>query len=234
MDEIRISLKKSIDDSYSIYLGTGIFKSQINAEIGRLSPSKITVITDSNLYKRYAGILESSIEFADKQIIQYPAGEENKNIGTLMQCFDAMLSFGMDRKSLVIAFGGGVTGDMAGLLAAVYMRGVNLIQVPTSVIAMVDSSIGGKTAIDVPLGKNLFGIFYQPKTVIIDVDFFEDASGTGVYQRAGGSDQTRDRKGFRLFRSDTEECETRTEPRPEADTFGNPSELPDQTKRGGS
>jgi 3-dehydroquinate synthase len=104
-------------------------------------------------------------------IFSFPAGEKQKSLSTILELFTSLVQANFDRKSLIIAFGGGVVGDMGGFLASIFLRGVPFIQVPTSLLAMVDSSIGGKTGVDTTDGKNLMGSFYQPRTVIIDMDF---------------------------------------------------------------
>jgi 3-dehydroquinate synthase len=100
----------------------------------------------------------------------FAAGEEAKNLDTLEYLYGEAVSAGLDRKSVIVALGGGVVGDTAGYLAASYMRGIDFIQIPTSLVAQVDSSIGGKTGVDLPQGKNLVGAFHQPRLVILDVD----------------------------------------------------------------
>lgn len=131
---------------------------------------KAAVITDSNVGPLYAGAAAASLEAAGFQVFThiFPAGESSKVLGSI----GAMLAFLADnaftRSDLVIALGGGVTGDMAGFAAAVYMRGIDYVQLPTSLLAQIDSSVGGKTAVDLPQGKNLCGAFWQPRLVLID------------------------------------------------------------------
>ena len=106
-------------------------------------------------------------------IIDFPAGEGAKNIGTAIAIVERLMKLGADRKSALVALGGGVVGDMTGFIASTFMRSIPYIQIPTTLMAQVDSSIGGKTAIDLPEGKNLLGTFYQPKGVFIDVKFLD-------------------------------------------------------------
>jgi 3-dehydroquinate synthase len=171
MKKIHINLEKAVDLSYDITIGNGIFADTINSYLNNLSPSKIAVVTDSNIDNIYGDFLNDIFkEFSCVKAV-FPAGEENKKMDTIMSLFSQLAQANLDRKSLMIAFGGGVTGDMAGFLASIYMRGIPFIQVPTSLLAMVDSSVGGKTGVDTPEGKNLAGAFYQPQSAIIDVGF---------------------------------------------------------------
>jgi 3-dehydroquinate synthase len=111
--------------------------------------------------------------FAQVQLIVLPDGEAHKNLSTLNTIFDALLGAACDRKTILFALGGGVVGDMAGFAAACYMRGVPYVQVPTTLLAQVDSSVGGKTAVNHPLGKNMIGVFNQPLRVVADLDVLE-------------------------------------------------------------
>jgi 3-dehydroquinate synthase len=140
-----------------------------------LPNKKIFFISDSNVSKIYLSKFES-ILIKEKFIVEsfsFKAGEQSKNIKILTDIYDYALKIGVDRKFSVIALGGGVVGDVAGLFASTYMRGLNFVQIPTSLLAMVDSSIGGKTGIDLKNGKNIVGTFYQPKFVYINSNFIE-------------------------------------------------------------
>lgn len=172
MQNIKVKLNKKVDDSYNIHIGKGI----INTIPETLSFENIAysyvLITDSNVEELY-GInlynkLKSSFDKVD--LISFPAGEQSKNRKIKSFIEDRMFKGGFARDSAVIAIGGGVVGDIAGFVAATYTRGIPYIQVPTSLVACVDSSIGGKTAIDTNYGKNLIGAFYQPKAVYIDIE----------------------------------------------------------------
>lgn len=116
--------------------------------------------------------VEQALARTGKKLLKIllPDGEQHKTLETLNQIFDAMLGAQLDRKAVIVALGGGVIGDMAGFAAAVYMRGIRFVQVPTTLLAQVDSSVGGKTAVNHPLGKNMLGAFYQPIAVEIDTD----------------------------------------------------------------
>ncbi len=142
-----------------------LVKSVTNAE-------KVTVITDSNVEKLYAKRVVSSLESEgfDTSLFVFEAGEKQKNLATIASMYNHMADFRMSRKDIVVALGGGVVGDMAGFAAATYMRGIDFVQIPTSLLAQVDSSVGGKTGVDIPQGKNLVGAFHQPRLVIIDPD----------------------------------------------------------------
>jgi 3-dehydroquinate synthase len=123
--------------------------------------------TVAGLYgKRLLGDLRGQGLAAD--LLSFPHGEAHKNIATVAQLASGAAQLGLDRKSMIIALGGGVSGDIAGFLASAYMRGIPFVQAPTSLLAQVDSSVGGKTGVDIPEGKNLFGSFYQPRAVFID------------------------------------------------------------------
>ena len=159
--------------SYDIVIDRGLLP-HVGSRIKTLLPKteKIAVITDSNVGPLYASLLQESLEKegVTVTVLTFPAGEESKNLKTLGFLYDSLAETGLTRSDAVVALGGGVTGDMGGLAAATFLRGVAFIQIPTSLLAMVDSSVGGKVAIDLSGGKNLVGAFYQPKAVFIDPD----------------------------------------------------------------
>ena len=130
------------------------------------------VITNPTVAALYGSLVRSSLENSGYVVaqIEMPDGEEYKNSTTLNRIYDGLLAAGVDRSSFVVALGGGVVGDVAGYAAATWLRGIPFVQVPTTLLAQVDSSVGGKTGIDHPKGKNLIGAFYQPRLVLIDVD----------------------------------------------------------------
>lgn len=139
---------------------------------GGLPPAtRAVIVTNDKVGPLYADALERTLSplFPRVQRIVLPDGEEHKNWETLERIFDAMLAEEADRKAMVFALGGGVIGDMAGFAAASYMRGVPFVQVPTTLLAQIDSSVGGKTAINHPRGKNMIGAFYQPQRVVADI-----------------------------------------------------------------
>ena len=162
--------------SYDIEIERGLLP-HVGGKIKTLLPKaeKIAIITDSHVGPLYVSLLRESLEkegFASTVLI-FPAGEENKNLKTLGSLYDRLAEAGLTRSDAVLALGGGVTGDMGGLAAATFLRGVAFIQIPTSLLAAVDSSVGGKVAIDLSSGKNLVGAFYQPKAVFIDPDLLK-------------------------------------------------------------
>lgn len=154
---------------YNIYVKEGLLQS-----IGEMIPevfngNKVAIISDSNVSKLYMADL--SIQLAKKYMvveIVVPAGEESKRLEQAAEIYNRLSAARIGRSDLIVALGGGVIGDLAGFVAATYMRGLPFVQVPTSLLAQVDSSIGGKVAVDIPSGKNLVGAFYQPKAVYID------------------------------------------------------------------
>ena len=133
---------------------------------------RIAVVTDSNVAPLYLERVHKSLEGAGFAVcgITVPAGESSKSMEMLGQLYDQMLDFGLSRTDAVVALGGGVVGDLAGFAAATLLRGVDYVQIPTTLLAQVDSSVGGKVAIDLPAGKNLAGAFWQPRLVLMDPD----------------------------------------------------------------
>lgn len=155
--------------SYPIYIGPALLSS------GKIFASHITghqvmVVTNDTIARLYLDDLTQALSGYDVHTKVLPDGEQYKNMDTLTSIFDALLEVPCDRQSTVIALGGGVVGDIAGFAAACYQRGVALIQVPTTLLAQVDSSVGGKTAVNHAMGKNMIGAFYQPKAVIADTN----------------------------------------------------------------
>jgi len=155
---------------YDVLVAPGLL-AEAGFRLSRLSRSrKAAIVTDSNVGPLYADQLEESLASAGFDVIRdsIPAGEANKNLATLATIYDQLLDGGVERSTPILALGGGVVGDMAGFAAATVLRGVPFAQVPTTLLAMVDASVGGKTGVDHPAGKNLIGAFYQPITVLID------------------------------------------------------------------
>ena len=134
------------------------------------SDKRMAIITDSNVNALYAERLAASLKNAGMDVVKYvfPAGEQSKTVDTYIKVINFLAENRLTRSDAVVALGGGVVGDLAGFAAATYLRGIKLIQIPTTLLACVDSSVGGKTAVDLPTGKNLLGAFYQPHFVLID------------------------------------------------------------------
>lgn len=157
--------------SYPIHIGSNLI-GQADLYKSHLKGSFTAVITNETVAPLYADRLVKTLEALGQKVrlVILPDGEVYKTWETLQKIFDALLESGADRKSTLIALGGGVIGDMTGFAAASYMRGIRFIQVPTTLLSQVDSSVGGKTGINHPLGKNMIGAFYQPQAVIADLD----------------------------------------------------------------
>lgn len=157
----------NISQKSVIHCGEGSFEKYTK----RFSQEKVFLITDDNVYNLYRNLIDKTFKNCVKHVIC--AGELSKNTRVLLQILQAMLKAGMRRNGTVIALGGGVVGDIAGLAASLYMRGVHIVQIPTTLLAQVDSSVGGKTAVDMEGVKNVIGAFYQPEEVIIDPLFLK-------------------------------------------------------------
>ncbi|AVS69662.1 3-dehydroquinate synthase [Paracidovorax avenae] len=158
------------DRSYGIDIGAGLLGDALT--YGALPKAACAlVVTNETVAPLYAEPLRAALSahYAEVVLAVLPDGEEHKDWPTLNRIFDTLLSHGCDRKTVLFALGGGVVGDMTGFAAASYMRGVPFVQVPTTLLAQVDSSVGGKTAINHPLGKNMIGAFYQPQLVVCDL-----------------------------------------------------------------
>jgi shikimate kinase/3-dehydroquinate synthase len=157
--------------SYPIVIGAGALD---DAELmaRHIDGDKVAIVTNTTIAPLYLERVRGGLEAQGKQVISIvlPDGEEYKTWSSLMQIFDVLLANKCDRKTTLLALGGGVIGDLTGYAAASYMRGVGFIQVPTTLLAQVDSSVGGKTGINHPLGKNMIGAFYQPRIVVADID----------------------------------------------------------------
>ena len=158
--------------SYEVKIGAGLL-CRLGDEAAAVCKGKTAVIiSDSNVFPLYGEIASKSLEKSGFSVISYvfPAGEASKNGSTYLSILNFLAENHVTRTDCLIALGGGVVGDMTGFVAATYLRGIAYIQVPTTLLAAVDSSVGGKTAIDLPAGKNLAGAFYQPRLVLCDID----------------------------------------------------------------
>ena len=157
--------------SYPILIGAGLVDHAVSFDrVG--AGSSALIVSNTTVAPLYAERLVRALQprHAHVRVLALPDGEQYKTWETLNQIFDELLAHGADRKTVLYALGGGVVGDMTGFAAASYMRGVPFVQVPTTLLAQVDSSVGGKTAINHPLGKNMIGAFYQPQVVVCDLD----------------------------------------------------------------
>lgn len=183
---IHVNTKRS----YDIHVGRGLLDSAGELISPLAKTKKVAVVTDSNVEKLYSTRLLKSLENAgfDVKLHVFPAGEKHKNHETLLGIYSFLAQNNFTRADLIVALGGGVVGDVAGFAAATYMRGINFVQVPTTLLAQIDSSIGGKTAVDLSEGKNLVGAFWQPILVICDPDtlktldkrIFSDGMGEAI------------------------------------------------------
>jgi 3-dehydroquinate synthase len=166
---IIVDLPESNKLSYPIFIGTDLLPKIV--EFMPKNISTVVIITDDIVRNLYALQLEMHLKMAGYTtlLLSFTAGEQSKNIVTKCQLEEKMLAAGCDRQSLILALGGGVVGDLAGFIAATYMRGISYMQLPTTLLAILDSSVGGKTGIDTPYGKNLIGAFWQPIAVLADL-----------------------------------------------------------------
>ena len=169
MPKISVNLG---ENSYDISIVRGLRK-EFGKKIAALSSAtKVAVITDETVDALYGVELEKDLAQENKKVLRiaFKPGEPSKNIDTLEEIYNKLADFGMTRSDLIITLGGGVPGDMGGFAAATFLRGIAFVQIPTTLLAQIDSSVGGKVAIDLKSGKNLVGSFYQPKAVLIDPD----------------------------------------------------------------
>ncbi len=167
------TIKVTASKSYEVMIGTGLLNSLGQHLLPIFKKTcKIAIISDSNVWPIYGKITEKALIDAGFSVVNFvfSAGESSKTADTYLQILNFLAKNHLTRSDAVLALGGGVTGDMTGFVAATYLRGIRYIQVPTTLLAMVDSSVGGKTAIDLPAGKNLVGAFYQPCLVLCDLD----------------------------------------------------------------
>lgn len=158
------------EKSYEIIVGSNILQ-QLQIFLQTKNYNKIIAISDKNVIKFHRQKLKNIVENID--FVEVEAGESSKSFAIFEKVCEEILQKNIDRHTLLIAFGGGVVGDLTGFCASVLLRGIDFIQIPTTLLAMVDSSVGGKTAINSNVGKNLIGSFYQPKLVLCDIDFLE-------------------------------------------------------------
>ena len=172
MRKVRVALG---EESYDILIGYGLEK-ELQSFVQESGFSKqAMLVTDSNVGPLYGEKVRAILEAGGLHVsvVTIPAGESSKSLAVAEKLYTRAIELGLDRKSPIFALGGGVVGDLAGFIAATYMRGVPFVQLPTSLLAQVDSSVGGKVAVNHALGKNLIGAFYQPKGVFMDLSMME-------------------------------------------------------------
>jgi 3-dehydroquinate synthase len=169
---LSLSLRLAHDD-YTVLVGSGLLArcAEFIAGAG-LKAARAAIVTDSNVGPLYADAVASSLRDAgiEPVVLTVPAGEASKSMECLTEVCRGMLRAGLDRKSFLVALGGGVVGDLAGFAAAIFQRGIPCVQIPTTIVSQVDSSVGGKTGVNTPEGKNLLGAFHQPRLVLADTD----------------------------------------------------------------
>jgi len=186
-----MELTVNTSKSYQIIIERGCIDQIGTRAAGLFKPgSKALIISDTNVAPIYAERVSASLHQAGfpASPFVFPAGEESKRFSSIEKMYAALAENGLTRTDFIVALGGGVTGDMAGFAAATYLRGISFIQIPTSLLAQIDSSVGGKTAVDLPQGKNLVGAFHQPSLVLIDPEtlstlpprYFSDGMGEAI------------------------------------------------------
>jgi 3-dehydroquinate synthase len=173
MNKITVNLNRKIGNSYEIHIGDQILDRMALILARQSWAERYVIVTDTRIDTLHGERVQQALESADLRAerITVPPGEEAKAIGTVLMVTEKLTSLGADRQTALIALGGGVIGDLTGFAASIYMRGIPVIQVPTTLLAQVDSGIGGKTGVDTEWGKNILGTFHQPKGVFIDISF---------------------------------------------------------------
>ncbi len=170
----RVHVKASRE--YDVLIGEGLLDKAGELTAKVVKPCKCLIVTDDTVDELYGDRVQISFSYAGFNVTRFtfPAGEASKNLSTLSDILNALGEGGFSRGDMIVALGGGVVGDIAGFAAAIYTRGIRFVQVPTTLLAAVDSSVGGKTAIDMPFGKNMVGAFHQPALVVTDTDVLRD------------------------------------------------------------
>ncbi|NRA87738.1 MAG: 3-dehydroquinate synthase [Rhizobiales bacterium] len=185
-EKITVKLSNAEDDrSYDIYVGRRLIEFAGQLIKPHLKRNFTVIVTDENVAKYHLADLQASLstQEIECEAIILPAGEKSKSMAVLEQLLEQLIEFGGERNDVITVLGGGVMGDLAGFAASVLRRGVDFVQIPTSILAQVDSSVGGKTGINSPHGKNLIGAFHQPKLVLADIDILDTLSDRHI--RAG-------------------------------------------------
>ena len=166
METLQLALGER---SYPIHIGSGL-RSRSELLSPHIASGQVCIVTNETVAPLYLADLQHSLSAYKVCTVVLPDGEEYKTLETVSRIYDTLLEHNFSRSCTLIALGGGVVGDMCGFAAATYQRGVNFIQIPTTLLSQVDSSVGGKTGVNRPLGKNMVGAFYQPRCVLIDID----------------------------------------------------------------
>ncbi len=184
MRKVRVDLGEK---SYDIVIGYDIGQEIVDFVKGAGYSKKALLVTDTHVGPLYGKQVQQLLTEAglEAALMQIPAGESSKNLTVANELFTRAIELGLDRKSPVFALGGGVVGDLAGFVAATYMRGVPFVQLPTSLLAQVDSSVGGKVAVNHELGKNLIGAFYQPQAVFMELNYMKTLPQREIYTGLG-------------------------------------------------
>ncbi len=170
MKTLTVELKDAAKDrSYPIFIGQGLM-GQANLIEPYVTGKQVLIVSNTTVAPLYIAKARSMFADYDIQEVIFPDGEQYKNLEVLNKAFDVAIKYRFDRSCTFVALGGGVVGDMTGFAAASYQRGVNFIQIPTTLLSQVDSSVGGKTGVNHPLGKNMIGAFHQPQCVVVDID----------------------------------------------------------------
>jgi 3-dehydroquinate synthase len=180
METIRVALGER---SHDILIDQGLLDRSAEFLAPLARANRLLVVSDQNVWAAHGGRLKNGLGHIEAVPVLIPAGEKSKSWTGLEAVVDALLAEGVERKDHIVAFGGGVIGDLAGFAAAIVNRGCNFVQIPTTLLAQVDSSVGGKTAINVAAGKNLVGVFHQPSLVLIDPSLLDSLDARQV--RAG-------------------------------------------------
>ena len=173
MNKIAVNLNRKAGNSYEIHIGDAVLDRMAMILARQNWAERYVIVTDTAIDALHGERVQQALEKTDLRVtrIAVPPGEAAKEIKTVLSVTEKLMALGADRQTALIALGGGVVGDLTGFAASIYMRGIPVIQVPTTLLAQVDSSIGGKTGVDTDSGKNLLGTFYQPKGVFIDISF---------------------------------------------------------------
>jgi len=214
MKTLKVNLDKKTASSYEIRIGNGILDRMMLLLAKNYKAARYGIITDSIVNKLYGQTMLDAMSQAGMKasMLEIPTGESHKNMATVMDLAARLLAEGADRGTMLIALGGGVVGDLTGFVASIYMRSIPYVQVPTTLVGQVDSSIGGKTAVDLPQGKNLLGTFHQPRAVFADVNFLktlpekEFRNGLAEMIKYGVIE---DEKLFKMLESEMEEVKSR-------------------------